>query len=146
MYTVQIKKCFDFFLLNTFTNYYAFILCLFCLYYFKSQISEVLFLRDQHIKNNFVMIPLLSLDVCHLFPNREFWLTFFCRTQWKMNINIPCRELKMVKRYAMMTVLSLIYMSPKAQVNPKRQRRAIAPITHDLQREEKIKGFQIISL
>ena len=58
--------------------------------------------------------------------------TFFCRTQWKMNINIPCRELKMVKRYAMMTVLSLIYMSPKAQVNPNRQSRAIAPITHDL--------------
>lgn len=46
----------------------------------------------------------------------------------------------------MMTVLSLIYMSPKAQVNPKRQRRAIAPITHDLQREEKIKGYQIIGL
>lgn len=63
-----------------------------------------------------------------------------------MNINIPCRELKMVKRYAMMTVLSLIYMSPKAQVNPNRQRRAIAPITHDLQREEKIKGYQIVCL
>ena len=63
-----------------------------------------------------------------------------------MNINIPCRELKMVKRYAMMTVLSLIYMSPKAQVNPNRQRRAIAPITHDLQRKEKIKGYQIVCL
>lgn len=62
-----------------------------------------------------------------------------------MNINIPCRELKMEKRYAMMTVLSLIYMSPKAQVNPNRQRRAIAPITHDLWREEKIQGYQKIS-
>lgn len=62
-----------------------------------------------------------------------------------MNINIPCRELKMVKRYAMMTVLSLIYMSPKAQVNPNRQRRAIAPITHDLRREEKIQSYQVIS-
>lgn len=72
-------------------------------------------------------------------------LTFFCRTQWKMNINIPCRELKMVKRYAMMTVLSLIYMSPKAQVNPNRQSRAIAPITHDLWREEKIQGQQTMS-
>lgn len=58
--------------------------------------------------------------------------TFFWRTQWKMNINIPCRELNMVKRYAMMTVLSLIYMSPNAQVSPNRQSRAIAPITQDL--------------
>lgn len=49
-----------------------------------------------------------------------------------MNINIPCRELNMVKRYAMMTVLSLIYMSPNAQVSPNRQSRAIAPITQDL--------------
>lgn len=41
----------------------------------------------------------------------------------------------MVKRYAMMTVLSLIYISPKAQVSPNRQSRAIAPITHDLLRK-----------
>lgn len=41
----------------------------------------------------------------------------------------------MVKRYAMMTVLSLIYISPKAQVSPNRQSRAIAPITHDLLRD-----------
>lgn len=40
----------------------------------------------------------------------------------------------MVKRYAMMTVLSLIYISPNAQVSPNRQSRAIAPITHDLLR------------
>lgn len=52
-----------------------------------------------------------------------------------MNINIPCRELNMVKRYAMMTVLSLIYMSPNAQVSPNRQSRAIAPITQDLSGE-----------
>lgn len=41
----------------------------------------------------------------------------------------------MVKRYAMMTVLSLIYMSPNAQVSPNRQSRAIAPITQDLSGE-----------
>lgn len=52
--------------------------------------------------------------------------------QWKMKINIPCRELKMVKRYAMMTVLSLIYISPKAHVRPSRHSRAMAPITQDL--------------
>lgn len=56
-----------------------------------------------------------------------------------MNINIPCRELNMVKRYAMMTVLSLIYMSPNAQVSPNRQSRAIAPITQDLLGETKNK-------
>lgn len=56
-----------------------------------------------------------------------------------MNINIPCRELNMVKRYAMMTVLSLIYMSPNAQVSPNRQSRAIAPITQDLSGETKKK-------
>lgn len=56
-----------------------------------------------------------------------------------MNINIPCRELNMVKRYAMMTVLSLIYMSPNAQVSPNRQSRAIAPITQDLLGETKKK-------
>lgn len=57
-----------------------------------------------------------------------------------MNINIPCRELNMVKRYAMMTVLSLIYMSPNAQVSPNRQSRAIAPITQDLLEETKKKN------
>lgn len=56
-----------------------------------------------------------------------------------MNINIPCRELNMVKRYAMMTVLSLIYMSPNAQVSPNRQSSAIAPITQDLLGETKKK-------
>lgn len=35
----------------------------------------------------------------------------------------------------MMTVLSLIYMSPNAQVSPNRQSRAIAPITQDLLEE-----------
>lgn len=43
----------------------------------------------------------------------------------------------MVKRYAMMTVLSLIYMSPNAQVSPNRQSSAIAPITQDLLGETK---------
>lgn len=57
-----------------------------------------------------------------------------------MNINIPCRELNMVKRYAMMTVLSLIYMSPNAQVSPNRQSSAIAPITQDLLGETKNKN------
>lgn len=129
MFITQIRKYSDFFfflLLNTFTNYYASVLCVLSCYC-KDKINEViyLFLRDKNIRN----------DLCYgYFPilNREFLLTFFCRTQWKMNINIPCRELNIVKRYAMMTVLSLIYMSPKAQVNPNRQRRAIAPITHDL--------------
>lgn len=46
----------------------------------------------------------------------------------------------MVKRYAMMTVLSLIYMSPNAQVSPNRQSRAIAPITQDLVGETKQKN------
>lgn len=36
----------------------------------------------------------------------------------------------------MMTVLSLMYMRPKAQVRPSRQSRAMAPITQDLQGEE----------
>lgn len=39
----------------------------------------------------------------------------------------------------MMTVLSLIYMSPNAQVSPNRQSRAIAPITQDLLGETKKK-------
>lgn len=68
----------------------------------------------------------------HLLLLGTVCLTFFWRTQWKMNINIPCRELNMVKRYAMMTVLSLIYMSPNAQVSPNRHSRAMAPITQDL--------------
>ena len=79
-----------------------------------------------------MLIWLASFPIMRSMPFEMEKLTFFCRTQWKMNINIPCRELKMVKRYAMMTVLSLIYMSPKAQVSPNRQSRAIAPITHDL--------------
>lgn len=37
----------------------------------------------------------------------------------------------------MMTVLSLIYMSPNAQVSPNRQSRAIAPMTQDLLGETK---------
>lgn len=32
----------------------------------------------------------------------------------------------------MITVLSLMYISPKAQVSPKRHSRAMAPITQDL--------------
>lgn len=62
--------------------------------------------------------------------------TFFCSMQWKMKMNMPCRELKMVKRYAMITVLSLMYIRPKAQVRPSRHSRAMAPITQDLQKRE----------
>lgn len=36
----------------------------------------------------------------------------------------------------MMTVLSLMYISPNAQVRPSRQSRAMAPITQDLTEEE----------
>ena len=60
--------------------------------------------------------------------------------QWKMKMNMPCRELKMVKRYAMITVLSLMYIRPKAQVRPSRHSRAMAPITQDLQKRED--GFE----
>jgi len=37
----------------------------------------------------------------------------------------------------MMTVLSLIYISPNAQVNPSRHSRAMAPITQDLREKER---------
>lgn len=36
----------------------------------------------------------------------------------------------------MMTVLSLMYIRPKAQVRPSRHSRAMAPITQDLEEEE----------
>lgn len=55
-----------------------------------------------------------------------------------MKMNIPCRELKMVKRYAMTTVLSLTYMRPKAQVSPRRHSKAMAPITQDLKGKQHI--------
>lgn len=77
-------------------------------------------------------------DALLLFLN--VMLTFFCRMQWKIKMNIPCSELKMVKRYAMITVFSLMYMRPKAQVRPSKHSRAIAPITHDLRVREKNKG------
>ena len=31
-------------------------------------------------------------------PRNPGVLAFFCSTQWKMKMNMPCRELKMVKR------------------------------------------------
>lgn len=37
----------------------------------------------------------------------------------------------------MITVFSLMYMSPKAHVRPSRHSRAIAPITHDLRARER---------
>lgn len=55
-----------------------------------------------------------------------------------MKMNIPCRELKMVKRYAMTTVLSFTYMRPKAQVRPSRHSKAMAPITQDLRSKETV--------
>lgn len=59
-------------------------------------------------------------------------LTFFWRRQWKMKMNIPCRVLKMVKRYAITMEESLRKSRPKDQVSPSRQRRTNAPDTHDL--------------
>src|SRR4029434_4755170 len=46
----------------------------------------------------------------------------------------------------MMTVLSLTYIRPKAQVRPSRHRRAIAPITHDLRWGEKRSRGQAVYL
>lgn len=58
--------------------------------------------------------------------------TFFWRRQWKMKMNIPCRVLKMVKRYAITMEESSRKNRPKDQVSPSRQRRTNAPDTHDL--------------
>lgn len=63
-------------------------------------------------------------------------MTFFCSRQWKMKMNIPCRVLKMVKRYAITMEDSLRKNKPKDHVSPSRQRRANAPNTHDLQKEK----------
>lgn len=49
-----------------------------------------------------------------------------------MKMNIPCRVLKMVKRYAITMEESLRKNRPKDQVSPIRQRRTKAPDTHDL--------------
>lgn len=49
-----------------------------------------------------------------------------------MKMNIPCRVLKMVKRYAITMEESLRKSRPKDQVSPSRQRRTNAPDTHDL--------------
>ena len=51
-----------------------------------------------------------------------------------MKMNMPCRVLKMVKRYAITMDESLKKSKPKDHVSPKRQRRANAPNTHDLRR------------
>lgn len=59
-------------------------------------------------------------------------LTFFCRRQWKMKINIPWKVFNMVKRYAMTIEASLIKKRPKDHVRPKRHSRAKAPMTQDL--------------
>ena len=53
-----------------------------------------------------------------------------------MKMNIPCRVLKMVKRYAITMEESLRKSRPKDQVSPSRQRRTNAPDTHDLQNTE----------
>lgn len=53
-----------------------------------------------------------------------------------MKMNIPCRVLKMVKRYAITMEDSLRKNKPKDHVSPSRQRRANAPNTHDLQKEK----------
>lgn len=59
-------------------------------------------------------------------------LTFFCRRQWKMKMNIPWKVLNMVKRYAMTIEASLMKKRPKDQVRPSRNSKAKAPMTQDL--------------
>lgn len=49
-----------------------------------------------------------------------------------MKMNTPWKALKMVKRYAITIVSSLIKSNPNDQVRPRRQRRAKAPSTQDL--------------
>lgn len=58
--------------------------------------------------------------------------TFFCSAQWKMKMNMPWKALKVVNRYAMMTVFSLMKRRPKAQVRPRRKSRVTAPRAQDL--------------
>lgn len=57
-----------------------------------------------------------------------------------MKMNIPCRVLKMLKRYAITTDDSLRKNKPKVHVRPSRQRRAKAPDTHDLRHREEERG------
>lgn len=71
-------------------------------------------------------------DLMSICTRRSTRLTFFWRRQWKMKMNIPCRVLKMVKRYAITMEESLRKSRPKDQVSPSRQRRTNAPDTHDL--------------
>lgn len=51
-----------------------------------------------------------------------------------MKMNIPCKVLKMVKRYAMTTDDSLRKNRPNDHVSPSRQSSANAPNTQDLRR------------
>lgn len=52
-----------------------------------------------------------------------------------MKMNTPWKALKMVKRYAITIVSSLIKSNPNDQVRPRRQRRAKAPSTQDLKKQ-----------
>lgn len=54
-----------------------------------------------------------------------------------MKMNIPCRVLKTVKRYAITTEDSLRKNKPKVHVSASRHRRTKAPDTHDLRRATK---------
>lgn len=54
-----------------------------------------------------------------------------------MKINIPWKVLNMVKRYAITMEASLMKKSPKDQVRPSRHSRAKAPMTQDLEENEK---------
>lgn len=56
-----------------------------------------------------------------------------------MKMNIPCRVLNMVKRYAITMDDSLMNNKPKDHVSPERQSKANAPKTHDLQKKKKVK-------
>lgn len=49
--------------------------------------------------------------------------TFFCRAQWRRKMNMPCKALKEVKRYAITTLLSLINNRPKIHVRETSKRR-----------------------
>ena len=49
-----------------------------------------------------------------------------------MKMNIPCRVLKMVKRYAITTDDSFRKNKPNDHVSPSRQSKANAPSTQDL--------------
>lgn len=54
-----------------------------------------------------------------------------------MKMNIPCRVLKIVKRYAITMEDSLRKNKPKDHVSPNRKSRANAPNTHDLWKRKK---------